>query len=458
MHFRRYLSFSILLMLWAICLSCGANYRLPIIQIPGNPGDPKLYHFAMTISTDNSNGVNSPGSTMQIDVSGDVNVGQAPLGRGPVHAALLPGGANNRIYTANAVENTVSTFTAAQLCGGASICPMGAMSTITIPLAYTPSFLHSTEALNMYVILTPVDPIATKPSIGVIDALRQVLALQIDLPSGSDPEWMAEIPNGHKLYVLDKANSLVYVIDTASRQIVQTLTVGSGPLMATTSPDSSAVFVLGSAGVTVIDANTDTILNSTPLPIPGTADSILYDNKLNRLYFTDKQGDLEIYDTAVAPGNLPVPIKALQIPAVTSRCASGSTCMLNGVTALPDGSRIYALSMAFDSTAKTWTPTLAWIDSLSLTVDPLNQTTMEPAPEAPSPCSTTRFRFQVGSSGGSERVYVSSCDFQGTYILRTFDNTEVQPVPSPLSAVQPPPQQPPLPPAFQNPVFMITGR
>jgi len=453
MHFRRYLSFSILLMLWAICLSCGANYRLPIIQIPGNPGDPKLYHFAMTISTDNSNGVNSPGATMQIDVSGDVNVGQAALGRGPVHAALLPGGANNRIYTANAVENTVSTITAAQLCGGTSICPMGTLQTITIPSAYTPTFLHSAESLKMYVILTPVSS-GTAPAIGVIDALRQVLLPQIDLPANSDPEWMAEIPNGHKLYVLDKKNSVVYVIDTTSQQIIQTLSVGAGPLQATTSPDSSAVFVLGSAGVTVIDANTDTILNSTPLPLPGTPDSILYDGKLNRLYFTDKQGDLEIYNTAVAPGNMPVFIKSLQIAAVTSGCAAGSTCTLNGVTALPDGSRIYVLSMAFASATNTWTPTLTWIDSLSLT-EQGHLAMLEAAPAVASPCSTTRFRFQVGSSGGSERVYVSSCDFQGTYILRTFDNAEVQPVPSPLSSVQPPP---PANTAFQNPVFMITGR
>lgn len=452
MHLRRYLSFSILLLLWAICLSCGANYRLPIIQIPGNPGDPKLYHFAMTISTDNSNGVNSPGSVMQIDVSGDVNVGQAALGRGPVHAALLPGGANNRIYVANAVENTVSSITAAQLCGGTSICPMGVMTTITMPSPYTPSFLHSAESSNMYVVLTPVDPTATAPSIGVIDALRQVLAQQIDLPLHSDPEWMAEIPNGHKLYVLDKVNSVVYVIDTASRQIIQTLSVGPAPFMATTSPDSSAVLVLGSAGVTVIDANTDVVLNSTPLPIPGTADSILYDAKLNRLYFTDKEGDLEIYNTAVAPGNLPVFVKALQIPAQNAAiCAqqpSANCTSLIGVTSLPDGSRIYALSMTYTTGAtNTWTPTLTPVDSLSFVVQ--SPVKLEAAAEAIAPCGSARFRFMVGSSGGSERVYVSSCDFGGAYILKTSDNTEVQPVPSPLSS---------NPPAVQNPIFMITGR
>ena len=301
----------------------------------------------------------------------------------------------------------------------------------------------------MYVILPGMNP----PVIGVITTQRNVLERQILLPAGSDPEWMAEIPNGHKLYVLDTANSLVYVIDTASRVIVQTLAVGSGPFMATTSPDSSAVFVLGAAGVSVIDANTDVILNSTPLPIPGTADSISYDAKLNRLYFTDKEGDLEIYNTAVAPGTLPVPVASLKIPgqnAATCPPQPSAPCTsLIGVTSLPDGSRVYALSMTFTpGTPSTWAPALTPVNSLSLLMQ--TPVAMEPANVDPaSPCGTARFRFTVGSSGGSERVYVSSCDFGGTYILRTFDNLEVQVVASPLSS---------KPPASQNPVFMITGR
>ena len=449
------------LALVAIGLSCGANYRSPIIPIPGNQGDPKLYHFAMTISTDNSNGINSPGSVMQIDVSGDVNVGQAAMGRGPVHAALLPGGANNRIYVANAVENTVSTLTAAIICGSTTVCPLGAKTTITMPSQFTPYFLHSTEAANMYVILKPVDPSTTKPAIGVIATAQEELLPQINLPSGSDPEWMAELPNGRRLYVLDQANNAVYVIDTTSRQMVQTLSVAGGPFMATTTPDSSAVFVLSSSGVTVIDGNTDAILTSSPLPIPGTADSISYDTKLNRLYFTDKEGDLEIYNAAVPPGTLPVPVAALKIPPqVATACPSqpSAACTsLIGVTALPDGSRVYALSMTFTPGAtNTWTPTLTPVDSLSLLVNAKDQVTMESASVlAGSTCGTSRFPFMVGASGGSERVYVSSCDFGGTYILRTVDNLEIQVVPSPLSAQQPPP---PAPLALQNPVFMITGR
>src|SRR5712691_1867951 len=155
MQFRRWLSFFLLLSLWAVCLSCGQNYRLPIIQIPGNPGDPKLYHFAMTVSTNDpvTNG-NIPGTVMQVDVAGDMDVGEANLGRGPVHATLLPTGSANRIYVANGLEDTVSTTTAAPLsCSPGPVCPIGTVSTITMPAGAGPSYLNSTEASNMYVIL-----------------------------------------------------------------------------------------------------------------------------------------------------------------------------------------------------------------------------------------------------------------------------------------------------------------
>src|SRR6266849_8913839 len=104
MQMRRWMSVVAVLSLMAICLSCGQNYRVPIIPIPGNPGDPKLYHFAMTISANNPT---NPGAVTQIDVSGDSNVGVADLGRGPVHAMLLTSGSANRIYVANGLEDTV---------------------------------------------------------------------------------------------------------------------------------------------------------------------------------------------------------------------------------------------------------------------------------------------------------------------------------------------------------------
>ena len=111
MLIRRWLSLFGLLSLWAVCLSCGQNYRLPIIQIPGDPGDPKLYHFAMTISTtDPTINANIPGTVMQVDVVGDMDVGEALIGRGPIFATLLPTGSANRIYVANRFGDSVSVI------------------------------------------------------------------------------------------------------------------------------------------------------------------------------------------------------------------------------------------------------------------------------------------------------------------------------------------------------------
>jgi len=73
------------------------------------------------------------------------------------------------------------------------------------------------------------------------------------------------------------------------------------------------------------------------------------------------------------------------------------------------------------------------------------------APTVPY-CSGVRFRYMVGASADSGRVYVSSCDAGGTYIFRTSDNTGVLLLPSPNQ----PPVNGATPP--QNPVFLITGR
>ena len=460
MLIRRCLSWFALLSLWAICLSCGQNYRLPIIQVPGDPGDPKLYHFAMTINaTDPATNANIPGTVLQIDTAGDQDVGEAKVGRGPIYATLLPTGAANRIYIANSLEDTVTTTTAAPLaCSPGPVCPIGTVSTITMPTGSGPSFLNSTEASNMYVILpnrgvsSPPPP----PSLGVIAIFQNSLAQQIPLPAGN-PVAMVELPNGHKLYVLDEANNAVYVVQTSSRQIVQTLSVGVSPTMALASPDNSAVYVMTNNGIFVIDALTDQVI-SGGLTTTGQPNSMAYDVKLNRLYVTDTSGRVGVFNTAVPPGTLPTSL--LITPA-------GFVPGALGVAPLPDGTRFYVLGNPDPSGGPT-SLTLTAVDSLTLqslpigglpsyALDCLNSRPADTAPqclnvapEVPA-CKSVRFRFMVGASADSGRIYVSSCDAGGTYVFRTSDNTGVRKVASPAQ----PSGANSVP---QNPVFLITGR
>jgi DNA-binding beta-propeller fold protein YncE len=85
-------------------LSCGQVYRPVVIPINIVPPNTANFHAVFGISTNVSF---NPGTALQIDVSGDTDIGQANMGINPTHAAILPN--NSRVFVANAGAN---------LCGG----------------------------------------------------------------------------------------------------------------------------------------------------------------------------------------------------------------------------------------------------------------------------------------------------------------------------------------------------
>lgn len=80
-----------------IMISCGQVYRPVVIPINITPPNSQNYHsvFAM-----NANVEANPGTAMQIDVSGDSDIGQENMGISPTHMAILPN--NNRVFVASA--------------------------------------------------------------------------------------------------------------------------------------------------------------------------------------------------------------------------------------------------------------------------------------------------------------------------------------------------------------------
>jgi YVTN family beta-propeller protein len=317
------------------------------------------------------------------------------------------------------------------------VCPIGTVSTITLPAGSAPTYLNSTEFSNMYVILSGTTP----RSLGVISVIQNRLTAQIPLIGANNPVAMVELPNGHKLYVVDQANSSVYVVDTVSFRIA-TLAVGPAPSMALASPDNSAVYVMTNSGISVIDALTDQVIPGN-LSTGGQPTAIAYDTKLNRLYATDTSGRVGVFDAAVAAGSLP---NTLFI------AATGSFPGAIGVAPLPDGTQFYVLSNPSGTSLQlTVVSAATFAIGSPYPLDNLNSPGGTAVP-AVSYCSAVRFRYMVGASADSGRVYVSSCDAGGTYIFRTADNTGVLLLPSP--------NQPPVNNVFkpQNPVFLITGR
>ncbi len=97
MSLRRVAWLAAMLVAIILEISCGEVYRPVVIPIGNNPPNPQNFHAVFGIS---NNVAPNPGAALQIDVSGDSNIGQANMGINPTHAATLPN--NSRIFVASA--------------------------------------------------------------------------------------------------------------------------------------------------------------------------------------------------------------------------------------------------------------------------------------------------------------------------------------------------------------------
>ncbi len=80
-----------------ITISCGQVYRPVVIPINITPPNSQNFHAVFAINT---NIQANPGTAMQIDVSGDSDIGQANMGISPTHMAILPN--DSRVFVASA--------------------------------------------------------------------------------------------------------------------------------------------------------------------------------------------------------------------------------------------------------------------------------------------------------------------------------------------------------------------
>ena len=90
---RRFAQLSSVLIVALIMSGCGDVYRPVVIPNPPPTPDPEASHNAFVIS---DNGPANKGTTMQVNVSGDTNMGAVPLGIAPVHASLTGTGGRGR--------------------------------------------------------------------------------------------------------------------------------------------------------------------------------------------------------------------------------------------------------------------------------------------------------------------------------------------------------------------------
>jgi len=460
------------LLLGLICISCGDVYRPTIIPNPVPTPDPKSFHAVIAV---NQNTTFNPGTGMQMDVAGDSNAGVTKVAMGPVHAAVI----GARVYVANSISNSLSVFTQAISTGS-----IGASTDINLPVGFSPTFVHSTEATTMYVATaTSPDPNAAAGQVDVVTTATNVFTTSI--PVGIHPVAMAETPDGKELYVVNQQDGNVTHIHTVDKSTAAAIPVGASPSLAYARNDNQKIFVLNQGSGTISTINTvaagagleDTIAGT--VNADGGANYMIYDSRRNRLYVTSSTGSLFVYD---ATPSAPVLLKQIAIPGAGD-CAQ---CMPVSVTALADGTRVYVGS-AFETTDSTkcaqvvggpavncYLTQVIVIDANSLTLRASSAAAPNPFP-VPTPtatvpagapvlaqagCATTRFRLSMAASADSSRVFLSACDAGGVSTIRTSDVTYVVTLPTPVSAfppIQTDPNAPPRPPR-QNPVFLLSGQ
>jgi YVTN family beta-propeller protein len=429
-------------------VGCGDVFRPVAVPLPSPVPDPKSFHFAVVLS---QNAAGNPGTAMQIDVSGDSNVGVVAPGNTPVHAMLLPPNAT-RVYVANGTADTVSTFVPAN-----PLASIGPVTTISFPIGADPVFLHSVESGSVYAADFGSNDVA------VINATTNVVTSFI--PVGPNPNLLAETQDARKLYSLNSGNHTITSINPVNRTVNATFAVpgaGSASWIAT-SMDSAQLFVLDSTtgNIVALDTMTDTVASTTSASAGAGANFMLLDRHLNRLYVTNPVSNtLSIFDASVSNASTATPpalLKSIPLPAPPS---SGPTAPIMMVSALNDGTKVYVASYQASSTAMTAEVSVIRTSDNTVIGQPITVANVDlttvPA-GALANCAAARFRTSIASSVDSSRVYVSVCDAGTTTILNTTGNTLVFPMNSPVSAY--PAQTPPTPPAPppKNPVMVVAG-
>lgn len=467
--------------LYALVLTrCGETYRPTIIPNPVPVPDPSNFHAAFAVNTNGymtqqqcltnvTTACVSPGSGLQVDVSGDSNVGVTKVGIGPAHAALQPPN-GTRVWVANTLSDSVSVFSEANT--GASI---GTAITVNLAAGSEPVFVYSTEASTMYVANSGNVPPAGTGTVAAISTVSNVVTDTI--PVGMTPIALSETPDGKKLYVVNRDSNTVTVVNTVDRTINVTLPVGTSPRWVIARNDNARVYVLSHDGtLTTINAvpSVDQVLGS--ISVGAGVESFYYDRRLNRLYIPyPTTSTVGIYDVNNdPPAHLATIDLTAAIPGGNPPCPA-TGCAPQSVAPLPDGSRAYIASFYLDSNSANCTQVVGQapvpcIQAQVTVISTLNNgvTTVVPLPEIPvssvGQCNSVRFRISAVAAADSSHVYVATCDGGGVSSIKTSGNKYVVTLPTPFSTFPPvqtctPGQTCPSPsaPPRQNTVFLVPG-
>ena len=349
----------------------------------------------------------APGTTTEIDVSGDTNLAVNSMGNGSIAEAFPP--SSLALFVANRDNDTVSEYLPTLA---------GPITTISLLSGSHPVYLNSAEDGMMFVLNSGAN--SACPDGGSVSSIPvSTLSVSFTTCTGPHPTIMAQSSANNYIYVVNGDGS-ISVLSPTGPALVGTIAPPNGqtPVYVTASVGGSYIFAVtqggsGNAGtLQIIAAGATGVAASVPLGMQPTF--AVVNPTLNRLYVTNT-GDntVSVFDTSnVNPSSsTPIPLLA------TVTVGTGPI----GVTPLQSGTLFYVANGGSNDVTVVSANSFSALATVAL-------------PAGANPVFIT-------SDPTSSKVYVADKGTSETSIIQTSNNTLTQNIASP---------------AQQQPVMIVT--
>ena len=375
-------------LLWFVQTGCEDYYRPVANPIISPGGQPQTAHYAWVVNYNPA----GPGTTTEIDVSGDSNLAVTSMGNGSIAEAFPP--STLALFVANRDNDTVSEYLPTLA---------GAVTTISLLTGSHPVYLASGQTANMYVVNSGSN--STCPNTGSVSTIPvATLSVSTTTCVGRNPTMAVQSPSNVNLYVLNQADATISVINGTTGGTIN-FPSGQTPVYMAVSSDGNWIFVVTQDGsnsgtLYLISAGATALAtcNSSPCaaPLGVMPNYAVADPTLNRLYVTNGGDDtVSVFDTSnvTTSSNPPLPLLATV------------TVGMNpiGVTPLISGTLFYV--------ANAGSNTVSVVSANSFST----QTTVS-LPAGASPVF-------IASDPTSSKVYVADQGISATTIIQTSNNT-----------------------------------
>ena len=378
--------------LWMLQTACDDQYRPVANPILSPGGQPQTGHFAWVVSYNPS----GPGTTTEINVSGDTNASVQNMGNGSV-AEAFPSG-SLALFIANHDNDTVSEYLPTL---------SGTITTVALLPGSHPVFLNSAQSVMMFVLNSgPNSACPTSGSVSTIPVAS--LAVSATVCVGSNPTSMVQSSANNYIYVVN-GDGTVSVVNGSSVMGPITFPMGQTATAVAQSSNGSYIFILTADGdspgtLYVVPAGATSVSASDSVPLGVNPTFAVLDPVLNRLYITNT-GDntVSVFDASNIniSNSPPIPLLA------TVPVGAGPI----GVAALPNSTNFYVANAGSD-------------DVTVVSANSFSPLTTVPLPAGANPVF-------IASEPSSTKVYVADQGTFETTIIQTSNNTVVGNIVSP---------------------------